>query len=401
MNYWLRWTLAVLMISCIILEPMAATAASKAEDAKTLAELRKMLKEQQAKKNKAESDKKQTEAQINSSKNEINNSHNQIEESEAKIADAKDNITATQEKIKELEKQTEEVIQYYQLMNGENIYLEFISSAQSMTELIMNMDAIEQIAKTNQEQLTSLETLIKSLEQKQVDLKNYEKELEQNIKDLENKIDKYNSSIQIFDDDRASAEEEIENIKNAITAAEQMGCKENELLSQCMVGANNKTFLKPVAKGRITSDFGYRVINGKPSNHSGIDIGLAEGTSVYSMVNGTVATITNKASCGGNKVYVNAVVNGKEYVVVYLHLLRIDVQVGQQVTTQTILGKSGGGSTAKKNGGYDECTTGAHLHVSVSKGFYTSDAKYRANLMRPPGFPKKGGWFYSRTQWFD
>lgn len=400
MGYWLRWILAVLIVSCIVLEPMAANAASKADQATTLAELRKFLKEQQAKKNKAESDKKQTQEQINNSKNEIYTSQKNIEDSEAKISEAKSNIVKTEEKIKELEAKTEEVMQYYQIMNGENIYLEFISNAKSMTELIMNIDAIEQVAKTNKEQLTELETMIDNLQKEQVDLKNYEKELEKNISDLESKIEKYNSNIQIYEDDWVSAEEEIESIKNAIKVYEEMGCKENEKFDVCASKTTNNTFLKPVSKGLITSNFGYRKVSGQSSYHSGIDIGLSEGTKVYSMVSGTVVNIVNKSECGGNKVYINAIVKGQKYVVVYLHLLRIDVKLGQAVTTQTQVGLSGGTSTAKKNGGYDRCTTGGHLHVSVSKGFYINDTKYRANLINPPGFPSKGGWFYSRTQWF-
>lgn len=77
------------------------------------------------------------------------------------------------------------------------------------------------------------------------------------------------------------------------------------------------------------------------------------------------------------------------------------VSVGDTVTVNDVIALSGGYSTAKKNGGYDTCTTGAHLHFGVSVGAYTTWAKYTANLIEPPGFPGKGSWFYSRTQWFD
>jgi len=393
-----RSLLLVSIISCYFLEPMSIKAAPKAN---TLAGLRKELKEYQAKKSKAENDKKLTQNEINNNKNQINNNYKEIEESENQITQAKNDIESSRKKIEEYKKETEELMAFYQIMSGENNYLEFISDSSSMTELIMRIDAVESIAKYNKEKLTELDTLIKDLNQKQVDLKNYETELSNKITNLEKNIDKLNSNIQIYDDDKTSAEEEIENIKNVIKVYEDMGCKENEDLDVCASRGENNTFLKPVVKGRITSVFGPRTVSGQSSNHSGIDIGLAEGTPVYSMVNGTVFSITNKASCGGNKVYINAVVKGKKYTVVYLHLLKIDVKIGQEVTTQTVIGKSGGYSTSTKHGGYDRCTTGAHLHVSVAKEFYTGkDAPYRANLINPPGFPGKGGWFYSRTQWF-
>lgn len=40
---------------------------------------------------------------------------------------------------------------YFQLMQGENVYMEFISDSSSMTELVMRSDAVNQIADYNQE----------------------------------------------------------------------------------------------------------------------------------------------------------------------------------------------------------------------------------------------------------
>lgn len=400
MGYWLRWILAVFIVSCIVLEPMAATAASKTTNAKTLAELRKELKEMQAKKAAADKGKKLTQSEITAKNNAIADAHKQIEESEAKIEEAKKNITTTEEDIKALEEKTQEVLRYYQIMSGENVALEFISNSKSMTELIMNVDAMEVLANTNKEKLVELGDLIKSLEQQQVDLKNYEKEQESNIVTYQKKIEDLEVEYRSYTDDAMDAQEEINFLKEMIEMYEEMGCKENESLDACMNNVNNSTFLKPVTKGRITSVFGYRNVAGQSSNHSGVDIGVSEGTTVYSMTAGTVAGTVSKSSCGGNKVYINTIVNGQKYVVAYLHLLSINVKKGDKVTNQTIIGKSGGGSTAQRNGGYDRCTTGAHLHVSVSKGYWENDAKYRANLINPPGFPPKGGWFYSRTQWF-
>ena len=71
------------------------------------------------------------------------------------------------------------------------------------------------------------------------------------------------------------------------------------------------------------------------------------------------------------------------------------------VKTDTIIGKSGGYSTSISHGGYDRCTTGGHLHLSVSKTAYTSWSVFYANLMNPPGYPGKGVRFYSRYQWFS
>ena len=195
---------------------------------------------------------------------------------------------------------------------------------------------------------------------------------------------------------------DIKSQKDAIKTYEQMGCKETETLEACIARTSSSTWLKPVPKGRINSLFGRRNGgNGVSSNHSGIDIGVAEGTQVLSSTVGTVVT-TFRTNCGGNQVYVQSYVGGKPYVVLYAHLLKVSVKTGQTVNQNTTIGYSGGYSTSTRHGGYDKCTTGAHLHVSVSQTVYKNYSNYVAHLINPPGYPKtKGAWFYSRYQWFD
>ena len=67
-------------------------------------------------------------------------------------------------------------------------------------------------------------------------------------------------------------------------------------------------------------------------------------------------------------VYINHSVKGKNFTTVYMHLKSIssNIKVGTVVTTNTVIGYLGGGSTAKKNGGYDGCSTGAHLHFGIA-----------------------------------
>lgn len=393
-------SIIVLFASFMVLVPKVE---ASSKEPNTIAEYRQELNNLKAKKKRIENEKKLTQQEINEKNLAINKAHQNIEESEAKIEEAKIEIEASQTEILKYEEKTKELMKYNQVVKGENAYLNFVNDASSLTELIMRLDAINLIAEYNKDQLNTLEDLINELEKKQVDLKNYEKQLSKDIDSFTARIDELDSSLLAFDDDRMDLEEEIKAIEEKIEMYKNAGCGENEALDVCLAkGGTNKTFMKPVTKGYITSLFGYRNVSGQSSNHSGIDIGVAEGTTVYSMINGVVAFTVKKASCGGNKVYIEGIVNGQKYTVVFLHLLSINVKAGDVVTTQTVVGKSGGRSTATRYGGYDRCTTGAHLHVSVSKGYWKNDATYRANLINPPGFPKtKGAWFYSRTQWFD
>lgn len=106
--------------------------------------------------------------------------------------------------------------------------------------------------------------------------------------------------------------------------------------------------------------------------HNGLDFGygVAEGnTEVLAVANGTVTAITNESSCGGNIIEIT---HENGYKSRYMHLLSYDVSTGEKVSKGEKIGLVGGSSTSTENGGYDECTTGAHLHFELKdeKGEY-------------------------------
>ncbi len=383
-----------------ILMLMAPSMVSAKTEATTLAELRQELKNLQNQKSSNEKQKQLTKAEKNAKNVAIANAYKEIETSESKIEEAKNSIKASEQKISEYEAKTKEMLEFYQMMMGDNSYLEFITDSSSMTEMIMRIDAVEEIVNYNQDTLKKLEGLIDENEQKQVELKKYEQELNNNITSYQKKIQELDSSLMEMEDIAMDIDEEIKIVQTNIKTYENMGCGENEKFDVCAKYSYNSTWLKPVTKGRINSLFGYRNVSGQSSNHSGIDIGVSEGTPVYSATNGTVVYIIRKSSCGGNQIYIQSDVNGTTYTMQYAHLLKIEVSLGQTVKNTDVIAYSGGGSTATRNGGYDRCTTGAHLHYGVSKSKWTTWKNYTANLINPPGFPGKGGWFYERTQWF-
>ncbi|MBE6140790.1 MAG: hypothetical protein E7172_04575 [Firmicutes bacterium] len=369
--------------------------------ANTLSGLKGELATLQKKKNDAETKKKLTQSQIIAQNNAIKEANDEIEKSEQKVIEAKVAIEESNKKISEYENKTEELMAFYQIMTGENSYYEFITDSSSMTELIMRSDAISEIVNYNKEKLDELENLIEENEQLQVEMIKYEKKLNNDIISYENKIDELGVELIQFSDIAITIDDEISLMRQKIKYYEDLGCKPDQDLDTCEMLANNSGWLKPLVKGKVTSLFGYRNVAGQSSNHSGIDLGgVSEGTTVYSVTSGKVVGIINKSDCGGNQVYVQSIVKGQKYTILYAHLLSISVKLGDSITNETIIGKMGGGSTAKRNGGYDRCTTGTHLHLSVSKGHNIQYAKFVANLINPPGFPGKGVWFYSRHQWF-
>lgn len=108
-------------------------------------------------------------------------------------------------------------------------------------------------------------------------------------------------------------------------------------------------FEAPIPGGR-GSNFGHRrVFNDQPRNpHSGADIAAGEGTPVGATNRGRVAD-TGDYFFNGNTVILD---HGQGVFSVYLHLSRIDVQIGQMVEKGEILGQVG--ATGR--------VTGPHLH---------------------------------------
>lgn len=400
----------LLLVFYIFLIPIAS--ATSNSDL-TLAQMRTQLEKLKQQKAENEHQQEVTEAEKEAKNRALSNTYAKIEETQTKVEEAKQSIEESNAKIAELNQQTQELMSYYQILSGNNTYMEFITDSSSMTELIMRSDAIEQLSSYNQEKLLELENLIDDTEQKQVELLEYEDELNANVADYQKQLEEIDSSLIQFSDISMSIDEQIEMLEDSIETNENMGCKESETLNACTLRlsrendvdytwyVNNYGWLKPVTKGRISSLFGWRSVPGQSSYHSGIDIAISEGTNVYPAASGVVIRTVSRSSCGGNQIYIQAVVNGEVYTMQYAHLLEVYVKKGDTVDVNDVIALSGGYSTASRYGGYDTCTTGAHLHFGVSKGAYTSFSNYTANLIDPPGFPGKGSWFYSRTQWFD
>lgn len=406
-----RCFLIILLLVFYIFPIPIASATSNSD--LTLAQMRTQLEKLKQQKAENEHQQEVTEAEKEAKNRALSNTYAKIEETQTKVEEAKQSIEESNAKIAELNQQTQELMSYYQILSGNNTYMEFITDSSSMTELIMRSDAIEQLSSYNQEKLLELENLIDDTEQKQVELLEYEDELNANVADYQKQLEEIDSSLIQFSDISMSIDEQIEMLEDSIETNENMGCKESETLNACTLRlsrendvdytwyVNNYGWLKPVTKGRISSLFGWRSVPGQSSYHSGIDIAISEGTNVYPAASGVVIRTVSRSSCGGNQIYIQAVVNGEVYTMQYAHLLEVYVKKGDTVDVNDVIALSGGYSTASRYGGYDTCTTGAHLHFGVSKGAYTSFSNYTANLIDPPGFPGKGSWFYSRTQWFD
>lgn len=394
--------LFVLFFAYTIMMPNASTKAN------TIAELRGELAALKAKKAANDSEKNKAQSEINysnqsimSAKNEINVNQGKVEQAKKDIENLNDEIEVTKESIKK-------TLKSYQMTDGENVYLEYVFDASSYEDLVYRYAVVEQIIDYNNEQIDKYNDLIDQNEQLQVDLAEREKALNNQIASLSDKIESLGEQLEKYSEITMDIQDEIDSTQELLNHYINLGCGENQNLNECVSIKGDTSFRKPTSKGTITSYFGYRInpLTGTGTKfHSGIDIGgNGEGTNVYATANGMVGKIIRKASCGGNQVHIFHTINGVKYTSSYLHLLTINVSIGQYVDTSTVVGTVGGGSQTRA---WDYCSTGPHLHFGIASGWYggtgegsyTYYSTYLAKTQNPKdllGLPSMGTYWYSR-----
>lgn len=350
-----------------------------------------------AKYNNSKNKQAEAKSKINSLQGDIGNVGNNIAKYQKDIEDSKAKIEELNKEIKEKKKEIDNLLSFMQISEGDNVYLEYIFEATSFTDFIYRSAIVEQLTKYNDE-------LVDDMYKKIEENKQLQKKLAKQIEDSEKEMDKLNNLLNSANVSLNQLVDEHEDIEEDMDASKKQyeyfkkefknnGCSENTDINVCLKVPSSTGFIRPLVKATVTSEFGMRYHPTKHiwTLHSGIDLGVPIGTNVYPAANGVVTKIArvknpNKAnsSCGGNKIYVKHLVNGKEFVTVYMHVHTIKVNLGDYVTVNTVIAGSGGGES------YDYCTTGPHLHFSIMKGkSYLQPRNYVS-------FPAKGKKFTSR-----
>ena len=118
----------------------------------------------------------------------------------------------------------------------------------------------------------------------------------------------------------------------------------------------SKSFISPLKsvswKSVITSRFGKRILRGKVNYHTGLDMGVVEGTEVSAIMSGKVLIASNGNTGYGNYIVIN---HGSGFVSLYAHLSKIMIAEGSNVSKGDVIGKSGNTGNS----------TGPHLHLEI------------------------------------
>ena len=357
-----KFNLVLLIIISFFTFNLSVNASS---DAKTLRELRKELQALKDKQSSNEYNKTRTKNEINSARSNIDESRKAIEKGQAQIEKAKKDIVELNKDIADSKEKMKNLMNAYQKTQGDNVYLDYLFESESYADFVYRYTIIKQLADYTEEQINDMQDKIVTNEELQIELKNKEEELNKNISSLEKSIDSLGSKLEELAEETMDIKDEISSTQELINYYKDMGCGEDENLDTCVSVKGDSKFRKPLVKGTITSYFGYRInpVSKKYKFHTGTDIGgNVEGTKVYASANGMVGKIIRKASCGGNQVYIYHTIGGKQYTTGYMHLLTINVSIGDTVTYNSVIGTVGGGKGTRS---YDSCSTGPHLHFEM------------------------------------
>ncbi len=346
--------------------------------AKTLNDLYSQLNTLEKKQAATDNSKKLTESEINKLNNDIANLTASIKRTSEEVAQAEKDIIATQDKIEEKKKETNDMMKYLQVSTGENVYLEYLFEADTYTDFIYRYSIVKQMTNYNNELMDELTKLVQELEDKKKTLAEKQQSMNAQRQELEAKNAKLHSNLSELTSEGTTIAQDIAAVKKEIEKYKAICTSDSQDVTTCgkktssggwsqIPNASGWTY--PLASGCVTSEYvgnGHRNDwSGGVSGHHGIDLGCnAEGTPIYAAAPGTVARVVYKSSCGGNMVWVYHIVNGVPYTTVYMHMLSIRVSEGQAVTTSSVVGTVGGGSTMS----YDACTGGSHLHFGMASG---------------------------------
>ena len=129
-----------------------------------------------------------------------------------------------------------------------------------------------------------------------------------------------------------------------------------ELIAKDPSIIESKDFISPLRtinwKSVITSRFGKRILRGKINYHTGLDMGVVEGTAVSSIMSGKVIIARHGNTGYGNYIVIN---HGSGYISLYAHLSKIMINEGDFVQKGDVIGKSGNTGNS----------TGPHLHLEI------------------------------------
>lgn len=319
--------------------------------------------------------------ELNDKNNQISASKKELEEVQQKLADYEKQIKDTEDEIKRLEeeieknneeiekkkKESKKLMEYYQISNGENVYLEYAFGATDITDMIYRLSIVEQLTDYNDRIMKELKELVKQNKEKQKELEVKKVELDKLVEEMREQSRKIKGNISSMEGTVPNIKGQLSYYQERVSYYKSVGCKSTDTIGiDCdkpkrvsggggggsIAGANG--FVSPLnSYNYISTGFYWNGYSG----HKGLDYAEGCGTPVRAVANGRVYYVgSNKDVYGAKMVMIVHNYNGRLVFSQYAHLSGYAVGTNQDVYAGQVIGYVG--STG--------WSTGCHLHLEMS-----------------------------------
>ncbi len=374
-----RFILIILIIAILIPETTNATTLKEYEDA--VAKYTAELKEKEAKIAKSKEE-------VEEVKRNIAKIEGQIAQAETDIKNLEAEIEKSNQEIVKKSEESKKIMEYYQIEDGDNAYLEYAFGAETITDMIYRLSIVEQLTAYNDQIMKELTQLIEQNKQKKQSLEAKKTELSTLRKKLESEKERIIEEINGIEGTVPDTKGQIELYKNRVAYYKSKGCKSNDIIGVtcdkpkqvesnssgnvtpgALIGPNGFRF--PIDGGRISWNYG--------NGHKGVDIVKGCGTPVHAIAPGRVYYVGNTLDIyHAYMVLIVHNVNGRLVFSQYAHVQpNIQVSVGQDVDSNTIIAYMG--STGN--------SSGCHLHLEMANdygwGYNTKYEIYIKHIINP------------------
>ena len=353
----------ILMLLTLVALPMSA-------EAKTITEFEAEVKKYTQNLENVKSQIVTNEAEVAKIKANIASIEKQVKNAENEIEALQVEIDESNKEIAEKSEESKKIIEYYQISNGDNVYLEYAFGATSITDMIYRMSIVEQLTEYNDKLMDELEALIAKNKQQQENLNAKKKQLEKSKEALINQKLKLDADSAALKAGVPGIEQQIKAAKSQLDFYKNLGCGQTEDIQACQRRIENQSnqslpsvngYFRPIENGYVTQWYtGCGTWNPNKrvcSGHLGIDISSNnKSIDVYPIAAGIVfARYYDSAGALVVKIK-HKLENGTYIYSTYAHQRNFKVSVGQYVSVNTSIGQMG--STGN--------STGPHVHLEVT-----------------------------------
>lgn len=377
MKKYIALTLAILLLVSLVALPVDTKAKTITDFENEVNRYTAQLKEKQNQVAKNDEEVAAIKVKIRSIETQISEAEDEIRALQKEIDDSNDEIMKKSEESKS-------IIGYYQISNGENVYLEYAFGASSITDMIYRMSIVEQLTEYNEKVMKELEALIAKNEERQKVLDKKKIDLRALREQLEAEKERINAESAALKETMPSIQQQIDAANANLKYYKSLKCGADEDIQACQYRIQQSQggslpsvngWYRPIQYGYITGGYdGY-------GGHLGLDMSSSNKTiEIYPIANGQIF-YNSVDNYGALVVKIRHNINGKYIYSTYAHMSEVysNIRVGMNITAFTPIGKMG--STG--------WSTGPHLHLEMTTcdwnrgGGCSSYTQYTKNTINP------------------